>query len=244
MKILTNTKEGRLDFFRELFRNAELQGAENLTLLEKWMKQYRGSPEIDGSRDNALTVRNITYEIIESQVSSDIPQPKADPVCYSEKRSRNAESIERLCRSLRDRLPYEVMNDADERYTYVYGGSVWYAEWDNTAEYCGEVGAVRVHCLSPRDLVPQPGIYSIDGMEYCFLKFTSTRGETERKYGLTPEQADELEFDFEYGSEATDGDTVRIIVCFYKDEEGRVGRYIFSGDVCLSDLPTRPSSSL
>ena len=237
MKILSKTKEGRLDFFRELFRNAEMQSADSLNSLDKWMKQYKGSDKIDGSRERALTVRNITYEIVESQVSSDIPQPKADAVCYSEKRSRNAESIERLCRSLRDRLPYEVMNDIDERYTYIYGGSVWYAEWDHTAEYCGEIGSVKVHCLSPKDLVPQPGIYSIDGMEYCFLKFTSTRGETERKYGLTPEQADELEFDFEYGTESTDGDTVRIILCFYKDEMGRVGRYIYSGDVCLSDLP-------
>ena len=22
------------------------------------------------------------------------------------------------------------MNDRDERYTYIYGGSVWYVEWD------------------------------------------------------------------------------------------------------------------
>ena len=167
MNITGKTKEQRLDFFKELYLSAKAHGAESQASLERCMSQYKGSLKIDGSEEDALTVRNITYEIIESQVSSDIPQPKADSVCYSERRSRNAESIERLCRALRDRLPFEVMNDIDERYTYVYGGSVWYVEWDNEEEYCGEIGSVRVHCLSPKDLIPQPGIYSIEGMEYC-----------------------------------------------------------------------------
>ena len=201
------------------------------------MRQYKGDAEIDGSTVNALTVRNITYEIVESQVSSDIPMPKADASSYSERRSRNAESIERLCRSIRRQLPFDELNDIDERYTYIYGGSVWYVDWDNSAEYMGEVGAVRVHCLSPRDFVPQPGIYSVEDMEYCFLRFTVTKGEAARKYGVTLKELELSEPCYEYDSGIPEGDAIYVTVCFYKDEDGDICRYVFSDGLELSYLP-------
>ena len=76
---------------------------------------------------------------------------------------------------MRDRLPFEEMNDLDERYTYIYGGSVWFVEWDNTLDYGDVTGGVRVHCLSPRDFIPQPNVHAVEDMEYCFLRFTTTR---------------------------------------------------------------------
>ena len=121
MKIKTKEQRTRFDTVRGNFISARDAYGEKLSLLERHMNQYKGSKEIDGG-ESATTVRNITYEIIESQISSDIPSPKVDPACYSEVRTRRAESIERLLSSLRDRLPYEELNDVDERYTYIYGG--------------------------------------------------------------------------------------------------------------------------
>lgn len=232
----TNSKE-RLEFFKELYASATMAHSEDLSNLERCMKQYQGTDEIDGSNEKAITVRNITYEIVESQVSSDIPMPKADPASYSEKRGRNAESIERLCRSIRDKLPFEELNDLDERFTYIYGGSVLYVEWDNSENSRGEVGGVKVYCLSPKDFIGQPGIYSIDDMEYCFLRFTTTKSDLARKYGVSEEDLAKTETDYEYSSPSDEGDTVSLTVCFYRDEDGDVARYIFSGDLCLSDLP-------
>lgn len=237
MKTENTNKHERLEFFKELYASANMARSEELSDLERCMKQYQGTNEIEGSSERALTVRNITYEIVESQVSSDIPMPKADPASYSEKRSRNAESIERLCRSIRDKLPFEELNDLDERYTYIYGGSVFYVEWDNAERARGEVGGVKVHCLSPKDFIGQPGIYSIEDMEYCFLRFTTTKCEIARKYGVSEENLAETETDYEYNSPSDEGDTVLLTVCFYRDEDGDVARYIFSGDLCLSDLP-------
>ncbi len=236
MKIEKTSKTSRLEFFRDLYESATNANADVYSALERSMEQYRGSSEIDGSTERALTVRNITYEIVESQISSDIPMPKAEPASYSEERSRCAHTIERLLASVRDRLPFERMNDIDERYTYVYGGSVWYAEWDNSAGHGSEIGSVRVHCISPRDFVPQPGISSVEDMEYCFLRFTTTRGELMRRYGVSEEDVMLAECEMEF-SQDTDGDTVSVVICFYRDEEGEVGRYIFSGTLTLSDLP-------
>ena len=233
MKIENKSTQSRLEFFKALYERAKNNSAELYSSLERNMRQYRGSREIDGG-EPALTVRNITYELIESQVSSTIPMPKTDPMSYSERRSRNAEAIERLCRSLRDKLPFEELNDIDERYTYIYGGSVWYADWDNGIIEDGKPGGIRLQCLCPRDFLPQPGIFSVDDMEYCFLKFTTTRSELKVNYGVSDEKCDLAECEYEYGGE---GDAVNVTVCFYRDEEGRVGRYIFSGDVTLSDIP-------
>ncbi len=237
MKTETQTKRSRLDFFRSLYQSAKDAFLPYSTGFERAMEQYRGSTEIDGSTESAITVRNITYEIVESQVSSDIPAPKTDATSYSERRERNAMSIERLCRSIRDKLPFEEMNDIDERYTYIYGGSVWYADWDNGTEYMGEVGGVKIMCLSPCSFVPQPGIYNIDDMEYCFLRFTTTRGELTRKYGIPEDECGTAELECEYSEGNTSTDAVNVITCFYRDENGEIGRYIFSGDLVLSDLP-------
>ena len=237
MRIENKTEALKLDFFQSLFQCAENAHSSERERFERAMRQYKGSSEIDGSDESAITVRNITYEIIESQVSSSIPQPKADATSYSTRRGRNAQSIERLCRSLREHLPFDELNDIDERYTYIYGGSVWYVDWDNSTECMGEVGGVKIMCLSPTDFVPQPGICSIDDMEYCFLKFTTTRGELVRKYGISDDDTHLAQFEFEYDDANSVSDTVRVITCFYKDEDGEIGRYIFSGDLVLSDLP-------
>ena len=233
MKKETTKKSDRLAYFKELYQNAKSAHSERLEELDLYMEQYLGSDVIDGSAQRACTVRNITYEMIESQISSDIPPPKVDPCCYSEKRDRNAKSIERLLLSVRDRLSYEEMNDIDERYTYIYGSSIWYAEWDNSVDTGLERGAVKLYCLSPKSFIPQPCVDSVEDMEYCFLEFLSTTGELMRKYGVPEEKIDLCDRDATLSEE----DSVRIVICFYRDENGDVGKLVFSGEIILLDLP-------
>ena len=237
MKTERSSATERLAFFRDLYENAKSCYAPTLDAFERQMSQYKGSDELDGSAVRATTVRNITYEIIESQVSSEIPQPKVDAACYSERRERNATSIERLLYSVRDKLSYEEMNDIDERYTYIYGGSVWYAEWDNSIKAGKEVGGVRLYCLPPRDFIPQPNVCSIDDMEYCFLRFTTTKSELARRYGVKGDRLALIDSDPECAGVCEEGETVPVIVAFYKDESGEIGKYIFSGNLTLCDLP-------
>ncbi len=237
MNIQNHKKEEKLAIIKELYESAKSAFSEHEELFYKHMEQYRGSDEIDGSAERALTVRNITYEMIESQISSDIPYPKVDPTYHSEVHSANAAATERLCASLRKRLPFESLNDMDERYTYIYGASIWYVEWDNTIRLGGEVGGVRVHCLSPMSFIPQPGIFAVDDMEYCFLRFTTTRGELMRKYGVSEEACADAECDFALSDNAEMGDTVSVVVCFHRGDDGAIGQFVFSGELVLSDIP-------
>lgn len=232
MKIKTKEQRTRFDTVRGNFISARDAYGEKLSLLERHMNQYKGSKEIDGG-ESATTVRNITYEIIESQISSDIPSPKVDPACYSEVRTRRAESIERLLSSLRDRLPYEELNDVDERYTYIYGASVWYAEWDDTIRHGRERGGVRLQVVSPTSFIPQPDVARLEDMDYCFITLETSEGELCRKWGATEEElalAEHL-----IGGGDTDG--VLVTVAFYKDPDGEVGKLVFSGELLLEDSP-------
>ncbi len=236
MKTDSKNKNERLAFFEELYENAKYASADFHSELDRHMRQYKGSLEIDGSRNDALTVRNITYEIVESQVSSEIPTSKIDPCTYSERHSKNAHTAERLCTAVRAHLPFDEMNDLDERYTYIYGGSVWFIEWNNNMRLGSERGGVEVHCLSPKDFIAQPGIDKIEDMEYCFLRFTTTRSEIRRKYSISDEDSSLFECEYSFSESYADGDAVTLVICFYKDENGDVGQYIFSGKVELSDI--------
>ena len=231
MKDINTQKEVRLEHFSSLFESARLSAADRNENFERNMRQYLGSDEIDGG-EPALTVRNITYEMIESEVNSDIPVPKVDAFSYSEQRERRAASIERLCSAIRDKLPFENLNDLDERYTYIYGASVWYIEW----EQIGGDGGIKVHCISPKDFYGQPGITAIEDMEYCFLSFTTTKGELMRTYGISEEECGRAEYEYKSDSQ-DDSDTLTVVVCFYRDEEGEIGRFVFSGELSLSDTP-------
>ena len=232
MKDINTQNDERLGHFSSLLEAARQAVGDRDERLDKNMRQYLGSTEIDGSSEQALTVRNITYEIIESEIDPSVPVPKVDAFSYSEKRERRAASIERLCSAMRERLPFEDMNDLDERYTYIYGASIWYAEWEQD----GADGGVKLHCLSPKSFLGQPGITKIEDMEYCFLTFITTKDELMRKYGVSDERCALAEYEYKYG-EGSLSDTVKVIICFYRDEDGEVSRFIFSGDLVLEDTP-------
>lgn len=237
MKELTKQTKARLQKFKELYSGAILAAEGNRERLCRHMNQYLGSDEIDGGGERASVVRNITYEVIESEINADIPVPKVDTSCYSSLRDRNARAVERLSSALRSRLPFEELNDRDERYTYIYGGSVFYIEWDSSQTDNAGEGSVRVHLLSPLDFIPQPSIESVEDMEYCFLHFTTTRGELISKYGVSEDSISLAECEYLADIEDPLGDAVAIIVAFYKDESGLVGKFVFSGDLALLDIP-------
>lgn len=233
---MTTPKEttARLAYFSELYERAKRHHRPTLERLSTYMAQYLGSDEIDGSTVRATAVRNITYEIVESQVSSEIPAPRVSHAGYTAEGERRAAVIERLLLRFRDELPFERLNDLDERYTTIFGGSVWLVEWDAHRALPSEEGGIRVRCLSPEDFIPEPNIPEIEDMEYCFLRFSTPRSELMTRYGISPDTAALGEREAE--CEHSDEDTVTVVTCFFREEDGAVSRFIFSGGAVLSDI--------
>ena len=223
-----NTK---LSFFKDLYDDARANSDVLYEKLKQHLEQYKGSPKIDGSEVDASQVRNVTYELVESQVTSYLPNPSVSPKMWSEQNERNAKSVETLLRNKRNELPFEKLNDMDERFNPIYGGSVWLIEWDNSITTHNTVGDVRISCLSPQRFTGQPSIYDIKDMEYCFIQFETTKEEIVRKYGVTFDVADEAEND-----DNADDKTATLYICYYKNDQDKVCQYIWSGDTELSDI--------
>lgn len=232
-------KKERLQFFKDLYDEAKIAQEVAFDELDRHYNQYKGDPSIDplpddsgqGNPAKASVVRNITYELIESQVTTYIPTPKCDAISYSERSVRCAMSTEKYLRSLRNAMPVEELNDLCERFTYIYGGSVWLAEWDESQKTHDTVGGIKLSCLSPRQFIGQPYIYRIEDMEYCFISFETTKEELVRRFDISHEKAEETAND-----QNQDDDTATMYVCYYRDEDDNVCQYIWSDSVELLDL--------
>ena len=222
----------KLSFFQSLYTHAKSKLEESFNDLEKHWDQYKGGNAIDGENAQpAKLVRNITYELIESQITGYIPTARVNTRMVSNKNTKNAEAAEKLGSVVMDRVGIEAMNDIDERYTYIYGGSIWLLEWDESIVTHNTIGDVKITCISPRNFVPQPKIFNVQDMEYCFVTFTTTKEDIVRKYGVSMELAETAATE-----EGDDEDTATLYVCYYKDEEGKVCEYVWSGDTEILDI--------
>lgn len=224
-------KEARREFFDDLYNKAKTASEDIYSEMNKWVAQYAGSDEIDGSCERATVVRNITYELIESQISGYVPVAKITAEANGDTGVRLARKAERLMSHLRDKLPFEELNDLDERYTYVYGASVWLCEWDNSIVGHDTVGGIKLSCLPPHKFVCQPGIYNLEDAEYCFIELTTTKDEIVRKYGVEYSVADNTS-----SEDHEDEDIATVIVCFYRNDAGKVCQFIYSGEQTLADI--------
>ena len=222
----------KLRFFQDLYTEARTATDGLLEQMRKNLEQYKGSDEIDGSDFRAKTVRNITYELVESQITGYIPNPKVSPKMWSEKNERLAKSTETLLANKRNELDFEKMNDIDERYSPIYGGSVWLCEWDESIVTHNTVGDVSVDCLAPSKFTGQPYLFDVQDMEYCFVEFDTTKEDIERRYGVSPKIADEAE-----NEDEADDKTATLYVCYYRDDDGKICQYVWSGDTELIDSP-------
>ena len=74
---LSNTKD-RLAYFKTLYQKSRDRHSALYERFERHRAQYKGSRTLDGATRDASVVRNITYELIESQVSTLIPTPAAE----------------------------------------------------------------------------------------------------------------------------------------------------------------------
>lgn len=228
--IIPEEKDSRLSFFKELYDEAEAIASAQLESMDKYMAQYKGDKRMDGSDVDATQVRNITYELVESQMTSYIPTAKVTPKMQSERNTRCAKAIETLLANKRDELSFEKLNDMDERFNPIYGGSVWLIEWDESIVTHHTVGDVKASCLPPTKFIGQPYIYEVQDMEYCFVKFETTKEDIVRRYGVDIATAEETT------SENADDKTATLYVGYYKDADDKVCQFVWSDETVLLDI--------
>lgn len=194
-----------------------------------------GDTHRDGTRKKTSHVRNITFENIESQVSSAIPQPKVTP--RRKKDEHLANVIEHFLRNELDRLPFEAINDLAERTVPIQGGVGFLVEWDNTKRTSTTVGEVNVTLIHPKQFAPQPDVYtSIADMDYFIVKVPTTKGCIERRYGVVLETEGESEPDIRGGDGSTSEENLTLYMGYALNDHGGIDRYTWVNDTELESL--------
>ena len=194
-----------------------------------------GDTHRDGTKKKTSHVRNITFENIESQVSSAIPQPKVTP--RRKKDEHLANVIEHFLRNELDRLPFEAINDLAERTVPIQGGVGFFVEWDNTKRTSTTVGEVNVTLIHPKQFAPQPDVYtSIADMDYFIVKVPTTKGCIERRYGVVLETEGESEPDIRGGDGSTSEENLTLYMGYALNDHGGIDRYTWVNDTELESL--------
>lgn len=228
----------KLDMWKERLSKNRLEYDEKLAQMDIREALYKGDKRVqpvnNDKAEKAKTTRNICFELIESQVDSSLPMPKVTAKHQGDEEL--AELIEEFLKNELDRLPFERLNDKDERTTYIQGGNEWLIEWDNTKGTHTTQGQLAVSTRHPRSIIPQNGITEQDEMDYIFLQVPRTKASVEAEFGVSvkdePEEESEVrEEDAEFAD-----DIVTQNIAFYKNSSGGIGRYSWVNDTELEDI--------
>lgn len=235
-------KPGKLSLWQNRLLQSNTDWSEEVTRMDRREALYKGNrklkPVVKGDKHDDKTphVRNIVFENIESCVSSSIPQPKVTPLRQQDEHL--AEIIENFLRNELNRQPFERMNDMAERTIPIQGGGLWLAEWDVSKRTHSTVGAMMTSLLHPKQLAPQPGVFTgLTDMDWFILKIPTTRETVKRKYGVNVYGEFESEPEIRSsGTVATTDDALTQYIGFEKNEDGGINRYSWVNDIELEDL--------
>lgn len=234
-------KKTDLQKWQERFSKNKAAHESELAAIDKRDALYNGSDKIDGydgnkAKDSKYT-RNIVAENIESEVDSSIPAPKV--TAKREQDEDNAKTIEAFLRNEMDYLPFEEINDMDERTTPIQGGDYFLVEWDNDRRTHTTLGGINVTLLHPRQVIPQSGVTQIEDMDYIFVMTGMTKKAVKRTYGIdVKEETEEFPDARSNGgnTEKTAEDMVTLITAFYRNSDGGIGVYRWVGDTEVQNL--------
>lgn len=223
----------------------------NRDIYKEMYKQYKGTKAVRGDVNNqnanitvklANNVRQVSYEMVESQVNTIIP----DPLVRSK---RNG--FQDLARNVQDKIKADLetstipsLNDRIERLVPIYGWCMVIMDWDiskGSHEYKGDKS---FEVVSPSQVIPQSGIYDFKKMDYFFIEVPTTKNFIKLKYGIDVFDEEEsnpeltkLQDDTIYTQNGVTDDNVTLVKVYYKDEQGDVGVYMFVNDVEIADYP-------
>lgn len=235
----------KLKYFQEKFERS--YGLFNTEDFDSRELIYLGTHEVDRNINlknapskKANNVVNMTYELIETMVDSAIPEPAVQSKRPAQ--DENAKVIEDTISNYMNQIDMNRINDECERITSIHGYSVLRVDWNNEKGnhlYNGEIDVSAIH---PKRLIPQPGIWYIEEMDYFFILTSDSRKQVEEEYNVTVVDDTEQYPDINslggrmnsYGSE---NEKVTKIECWYKDKKGDVGKYVWVNDQELEDVP-------
>ena len=222
----------KLEQWQEKYQKAKSSWSRTKEELLKYSALYEGTYEIEttdptlkGKVKKAKSVRNIIAENIDTIVDSNIPTPKV--TAKREQDETKADRIENFLRNELDRLPFETLNDEDERNTSIFGADIFLVEWNNNGGTHTTVGEIEVSLVDPTHFIPQANVKDIKKADYIFFEVQMTKEQIKDKFNVdVSDQVNE------------DDDELMVIMAYYRNrKEDCIGRYCWVNDKELEDIP-------
>ena len=235
-------KNRKLELWQERLRLSDQEWAPMVSRMDHREELYNGQeklkPMIEEDRPGEKTphVRNIIFENIESKISSSIPQPKVTAVRKEDEPL--AEIIENYLRNELNRMEAEKLNDMAERTVPIQGGVLWLTEWNEEARRFDGHGALEVSLVHPKQLAPQPGIYTgLKDMDWVIIKKPTTKAAVKRNYGIDVRSETESEPDTRgVNGETVSDEALTLYIGYERNMDGGIDRYCWVNDTELEDL--------
>lgn len=240
-RMVTKPEENKkLKNWQSRYENAKSKYQNELNAMEEQKNYYIGDRHVKGNPNKtsgyatkqSINVRNIVYELIESQIDSSIPMPKVTPIHQDD--VEQAKIIENYLKNEMRLLHFKVKNDLQERLTPMLGGTFMQIEWDSTKGYHCTLGDLAISNLHPKQVIPQPGITEIESMDYIFVRISQTKDYVKRRFGKDVSMEEETDKDVRDG--VVSDDIVTVVTAYYKNDSGGIGLFRWCGDVVLEDM--------
>jgi predicted nucleic acid-binding Zn-ribbon protein len=234
-------QSAKLKKWQDKFSIAEDAYADLVKELKEYDKLYEGTRSVNSNPNKkkqvatkeAINVRNIVYELVESQNDASIPMPKVSPVHPED--VELAQKVEYALENQIRRLHFAEMNDLQERTVPICGGDYFFVEWDNQKGYHCTIGDLSVTTRAPEDVIPQPGVTKVEDMDYMFIKIQTTRDAIKAKYNVEVPEARNTDIENTEGNYANQEEILTVVKCFYK-HDGVIGLLTWCDDYVLEDF--------
>jgi hypothetical protein len=230
-------------------RLALAQVGNSTTLRDEREMIYLGTSSVDanvnntnmqnGKRKKANNVVNLVLEFIETNVDSTIPLPSVKTKLPGYE--FQADMIENSLTSDITELGITAINDVNERVTPVQGYSAMLVGWNPDFKHHLYMGELSLESIHPKRIIPQPGVWNISEMDYFFILSSVTKIFIKKRYDVDLENEGEQFPGIDYlnsnMSQPHNPDKVTEIVCWYKNDDGDVSKFVWCENEILEDLP-------
>ena len=229
----------KLDEWKTKYNKSKDAYADQLNRMRNQEKLYNGDAFTRRSKNQgggesskkSENVRNIIYELLETEVDSSIPMPKVTAI--HEEDAEQAEIIEQMLLNEIRLLRFKEMNDVSERVTIVQGGDWYHTEWDSRKGNHCTIGGLEINERDPQTVIPQADVTDPYKLDYVFLQLSMTKDAVKRVYGV--DVSDEINTEIEQNKDSND-ELVTVIKTYYRSENGEIGIFTWCGNTILEDM--------
>jgi len=229
----------KLDEWKGKYNKSKDAYADQLNRMRNQERLYNGDAFTRRSKNQgggesskkSENVRNIIYELLETEVDSSIPMPKVTAI--HEEDAEQAEIIEQMLLNEIRLLRFKEMNDVSERVTIVQGGDWYHTEWDSRKGNHCTIGGLEINERDPQTVIPQADVTDPYKLDYVFLQLSMTKDAVKRVYGV--DVSEEINTEIEQNKDSND-ELVTVIKTYYRSENGEIGIFTWCGNTVLEDM--------